>query len=146
MPFNSNAGHEFSEVGIEVYARVATGVYGIYSGKQWIYIDDALDIEACLLGYFRGESDQSARVMRERPAYFIFEKCDVRALPERKYELIREYRPILQSALLIPSDPPSWPATVGSRALESNHNVGVQKPDSAVAPSGPLVVRSSCAT
>jgi excinuclease UvrABC nuclease subunit len=93
MPFNSNSGYEFSESGIAAYAPASSGVYGIYNGKQWIYIDEAQEIEMRLYAHFRGESDQSARIMPQQPAYFIFERCDSRSGPVRKAELIREHRP-----------------------------------------------------
>jgi hypothetical protein len=93
MPFHSYSGYEFSDTAIETYAPVATGVYGIYNGNLWIYIDEAQDIRARLYDHFCGKSDHSVRIMRKRPAYFIFERCDARSLPTRKAELIREYCP-----------------------------------------------------
>jgi hypothetical protein len=96
MPFRSYESYEFSESGIATYAPVAPGIYGIHSGRRlWIYIDEAQNIEMQLSAHLRGESLCSARIMENRPTYFIFEKSiDLRGLPARKEELIREYRPI----------------------------------------------------
>lgn len=93
MPFNSSEGYEFSEAGITAYAPAVSGVYGIYNGKKWIYIDEAQDIKTRLYDHFRGVSDQAVRIMANCPAYFIFEKCDPRSGPKRKTELIGEHRP-----------------------------------------------------
>jgi hypothetical protein len=93
MPFKSDAGHEFSETGIAGYAPAASGVYGIYNGTQRIYIDEAQDIKAYLYANLRGESNQSAHIMPQRPAYFILEKCDPQSRLARKLELIKEHRP-----------------------------------------------------
>lgn len=93
MPFNSNSGYEFCEAGIARYAPVASGVYGIYNGTRWIYIDEAQDIAARLHAIVCGESDQSASIMPRRPAYFIWEKCDLGLRTARKTELIMEHHP-----------------------------------------------------
>jgi excinuclease UvrABC nuclease subunit len=93
MPFNSNSGYEFCEAGIARYAPIASGVYGIYNGRRWIYIGEAQDIAAHLRAIVRGESDESAGIMPECPAYFIWEKCDSRLGAARKAELVREHRP-----------------------------------------------------
>lgn len=109
MPFHSNAGYEFSETGISVYAPLVPGVYGIYNGTEWIYVDETQDIKTRLYAHFHGKSDQSARIMAQWPAYFIFEKCDSRSEPARKTELIQEHHPCCNRALvqcrLLPPEP-----------------------------------------
>src|ERR1035437_844667 len=96
MPFRSYESYEFSESGIAMYAPGAPGIYGIHNGRRlWIYINEAQNIEAQLFAHLRGESVCSSCIMQNRPAYFTFVKgIHHRALPTRKEELIREYRPL----------------------------------------------------
>jgi hypothetical protein len=98
MPFNSSSGFEFSATGIAGYAPIVSGVYGIYNGSQWIYIDEARDIRLHLCSHFCGKSDQGSRIMACQPTYFIFEKCDPQSGATRKEELIREHRPLCNLA------------------------------------------------
>jgi hypothetical protein len=96
MPFRWYESYEFSEAGIATYAPGAPGIYGILNHQRlWICIDEAQNIETQLLAHLRGESVCSARIMQRQPAYFTFEKGVHRlALPTRRDELIREYRPL----------------------------------------------------
>jgi hypothetical protein len=93
MPFNSTAGYEFSESGIAVYAREISGVYGIYSGRRWIYIDETHDIRMCLYDHLHGVSQKSAQIIVYKPAYFVFERADQARRSVRRKELVSEYRP-----------------------------------------------------
>jgi hypothetical protein len=99
MPFRSYQSYEFSESGIATYAPFAPGIYGIHNGRRlWIYIEQAENIRIELSAHLRDESVCRARILQNRPAYFTFEKNLNRlVLPIRKEELIREYRPCLQS-------------------------------------------------
>jgi excinuclease UvrABC nuclease subunit len=94
MGFNKSSGYVFSEAGIAAYAPRESGVYGIYKEGTWIYIGEARDIEARLYEHLRGESDQSARILRQRPTGFIFERCDARTRTTREAQLIAELTPI----------------------------------------------------
>ncbi|MGO9840462.1 MAG: GIY-YIG nuclease family protein [Candidatus Acidiferrales bacterium] len=94
MPFSSNTGFSFSERGIATYAPRESGVYGIYDSSEWIYIGEARDIEARLYEHLRGQSDQSARILRRRPTHFIFERCDYLTRITREAALIRELDPV----------------------------------------------------
>ncbi len=94
MPFNSNHGYRFTEAGIAAYAPRESGVYGIYNNNSWIYIGEAGDMEARLYAHLRGESDQSARIQRQNPTLYVFERCDARNRLAREQTLIRELNPI----------------------------------------------------
>src|SRR6266566_685949 len=94
MPFSSATGFSFSESGIATYAPRESGVYGIFNGTEWVYIGEARDMEARLYEHLRGQSDQSARILRRNPTHFIFEKCDAATRVTREAALIRELNPV----------------------------------------------------
>ncbi len=75
------------------YAPRESGVYGIYDNSEWIYIGEAKDMEARLYEHLRGQSDQSARILRRKPTHFIFERCDAATRVSREAQLIRELDP-----------------------------------------------------
>jgi excinuclease UvrABC nuclease subunit len=94
MPFSSSTGYSFTERGIASYAPRESGVYGIYNNSEWIYIGEAKDIEARLYEHIRGQSDQSARILRRNPTGYLFERCDALTRTSREAQLIRELDPV----------------------------------------------------
>jgi hypothetical protein len=93
MPFHTIAAYQFTQSGIGTYASSGSGVYGIYNGRCWIYVNEALDIKSCLLAQLSGSSEQSASLLARKPAYFIFERCHLHTSGLRKAQLILEYTP-----------------------------------------------------
>jgi excinuclease UvrABC nuclease subunit len=93
MPFASSTGYEFTEKGIAGYAPRESGVYGICTENKWIYIGEGKDMEARLYAHLRGESDESARILRHSPTMFVFERCDAATRKVREATLIRELQP-----------------------------------------------------
>ena len=89
----ANTGYGFSEQGIANAAPRQSGVYVIYNKTEWIYIGESQDIEARLYEHLRGESDQSARILRRNPTGFGYELCDARTRVARETALIRELGP-----------------------------------------------------
>ena len=95
MPFEkNNSAFTFDEKGIATYAPRQSGVYGIYNSSKWIYIGESKDIEGRLYEHLRGESEQSARILRHNPTGYSFESCDARTRMTRETELIAELRPV----------------------------------------------------
>ncbi len=92
IPFNSLCGYPLDEGTIASYAPVASGVYGLYKSRGWIYIDDADEIRHYLFAHVRGAFDLSPGLSLSA-WIFIFAKCDKSSSGERKEALIREYRP-----------------------------------------------------
>ena len=92
MPI-ANTGYSFSENGIANSAPRKSGVYVIYNRNEWIYIGESKDIEARLYEHLRGESDQSARILRRNPTGFGYELCDAQSRTDRETELIAELGP-----------------------------------------------------
>jgi hypothetical protein len=60
MPFHSSGGYEFSEAVNHGVAPFASGVCALYSGKEWMYIDEAEDIKMSLLAHLRGNLDRTS--------------------------------------------------------------------------------------
>ena len=55
MPWNSRADYAFTVESIRANAPARSGVYGLYSPSQWIFIGEAQDIQARLLAHYRGD-------------------------------------------------------------------------------------------
>ncbi|MGA3315900.1 MAG: GIY-YIG nuclease family protein [Candidatus Korobacteraceae bacterium] len=97
MPFDKTGSYlTFDETGIAKYAPRSAGVYGIYKGNAWAYIGETNDIEARLYAHLRGESDQSACILRQKPTHYAYETCDNRLA--REQALIRELDPACNKA------------------------------------------------
>lgn len=93
MSFASSNSFPFTESGIATYAPRGSGVYGIFNSKEWIYVGESKDMEARLFAHLRGESDQSACILRREPTSFIFETCDSTKRIARESALILELNP-----------------------------------------------------
>jgi len=93
MPFDSTD-FPFAEKGIADYATTGSGVYGICNATDWTYIGEAKDVEAGLYAHLRGESDQSACILRQKPTTYAFERCDAITRMTREKALLRELDPI----------------------------------------------------
>jgi predicted GIY-YIG superfamily endonuclease len=95
MPFEkNNSAFTFTEQGIAKYAPRNSGVYGIRNAYQWIYIGESKDMEGRLYEHLRGESDQSARILKHNPTLYSFEECDAKTRTARETELIAELNPL----------------------------------------------------
>jgi excinuclease UvrABC nuclease subunit len=94
MPFGNAGTYPFSETGIATYAPRGSGVYGIYNSQKWIYVGEAKDMEARLYAHLRGESDQSACILKNSPTLYQFESCDATTRMKRETALIQEFDPV----------------------------------------------------
>ena len=94
MPFTQKTGFNFSESGIAAYAPKSSGVYGIFNGTTWIYVGETKDMETRLYAHLRGESDQSPRILRQKPTHFVFENCDEAKRKTLETALIAELDPV----------------------------------------------------
>jgi excinuclease UvrABC nuclease subunit len=95
MPFQSNGEFAFTEAMILRVAPTGSGVYGIHDGKRWLYVGEAQNIEQRLLSHQRGESDQSACILRNNPTHFVWEMVTggVLSRQARERQLIAELSP-----------------------------------------------------
>lgn len=91
MPWNSPNSYRFAADAITTHAPAGSGVYGLYSAQQWIYIGESHDIRSRLLQHLRGDNECITRL---NPASFVFELAPVHQLVARQIALIREFRPV----------------------------------------------------
>lgn len=95
MPFeHTSSAFTFTEDGIRKYAPRKSGVYGIYNSKNWVYVGESKDMEGRLYEHLRGESDQSARILKHTPTHYAFEACDADTRTDREADLIAELDPL----------------------------------------------------
>jgi hypothetical protein len=90
MPFNQIIPRPFKSGSVQMYAPVASGVYGISNAREWIFIGEAEDIQGALLAHLQ---DASTSVMKRDPTGFVFEVCDHARRPARQDRLVFEYEP-----------------------------------------------------
>ena len=70
MPFNQIIPRPFTSDGVQMYAPVASGVYGISNAREWIFIGETADIQGALLAHVQ----ESHTLMTQRkPTGFVFE-------------------------------------------------------------------------
>ena len=73
-----------------MHAPALSGVYGISSALEWIFIGETDNIQETLLGHLRA-SDTS--LLERHPTGFVFEVCDRATRPARQGRLVLEYMP-----------------------------------------------------
>ena len=90
MPFEQFIPRPFTSGAIQIYAPMASGVYGISNALEWIYIGETDDIQDALLTHLR---EGNTALMRRQPTGFVFEVCDRAKRPARQDRLVLEYEP-----------------------------------------------------
>ena len=96
MAWQANgAYYSFSEDMIRLHAPAVSGVYGLYNLRHQILIGASEDIRNALL---RHSQKTNFRFRRFAPTGFVFELCPPEGRASRAEELIREYKPILQTS------------------------------------------------
>ena len=90
MPFSQHIPKPFRQNDVRAFAPVTSGVYGISSSREWIYIGEAADIQGALLSHFE---DGRNSLMQHAPSGFVFEVCDGGTRQGRQDRLVSEYNP-----------------------------------------------------
>ena len=90
VPFEQHIPRSLSASNIQTYAPMASGVYGISNGREWIYIGVTDDIRGSLIHHLR---DGHTPLMQRRPTGFVYETCDAAHRTIRQDRLIQEYEP-----------------------------------------------------
>jgi len=93
MPFDATTGHSFSEAGIATYAPRESGVYGIYSNQQWIYVGCSENIEKSLYAHLHRQSEESYCILSRSPTDFVFDLGSEMWPKIRAEGLIQELKP-----------------------------------------------------
>ncbi|HWO43370.1 MAG TPA: hypothetical protein VNO43_16375, partial [Candidatus Eisenbacteria bacterium] len=95
MPWPQNGDYYvFKEESIKAKAPPVSGIYGLYSIKHYVLIEESEDIREALL---RREKEKGFRLSLYRPIGFTFEVCPPERRRERAQQLVAEYRPVLQT-------------------------------------------------
>ena len=90
MPFNQFTPRNFTNVAIQMYAPVTSGVYGISNAREWIYIGETDNIQSALMTHLQG---LKTGLMKRGPTGFVFEVCDPGQRSSRQHRLVFEYEP-----------------------------------------------------
>jgi len=90
MPFEQLIPRQFTSGGVQAYAPVASGVYGISNAQEWIYIGETDNIQGALLAHLQ---DVRASLMQRQPTGFVYEVCELARRPGRQDRLVIEYNP-----------------------------------------------------
>jgi hypothetical protein len=90
MPFEQLIPRPFTIGGVQTYAPMMSGVYGVSNAREWIYIGESDNIQAALLNHLR---DLDTKLMKRQPTGFVFEVCEGTRRPARQDRLVLEYEP-----------------------------------------------------
>jgi cell division protein FtsN len=122
MPWQLN-GHyySFTEASIRANVPPVSGVYGLYNIRYQIWIGESANIRAELL---RHQKEPRFGFAPYRPTGFTFELQPPESRPQRAQELIREYRPVRQSAFTFarPWKPARDPAMNALKSAATREN------------------------
>src|SRR6266849_619801 len=91
MPFDQFIPMPFTPRAVETHAPTASGVYGISSAREWIYIGQTDDIQGALVHHLQ---DLHTSLMKRQPTGFVFETCDGARRSARQDRLVHEYEPV----------------------------------------------------
>lgn len=93
MPFDRPIPHPLNTRCVSLFAPSQSGLYGISSQDEWVYIGEADDIRNALLQFLEGnDSREKAKADMTRLG-FVFELCSRGLRPGRQDQLVREYEP-----------------------------------------------------
>jgi hypothetical protein len=79
-----------------MYAPVTSGVYGISTAREWIYIGETDNIQYSLITHLQ---DLQASIGKREPTGFVFEVCDEAQRSARHGRLVLEYEPTCNRTL-----------------------------------------------
>jgi hypothetical protein len=91
MPFDQFVPRSFSPGDVQAYAPKTSGVYGISSAREWIFIGVTENIKDSLMGHLQ---ELGTPLMNHKPTGFVFEICDGARRLSRQDRLVSEYEPI----------------------------------------------------
>lgn len=90
MPFAAILPRPYSVRSIREFAPPLSGVYGLSSGQEWVYIGESDNIQEALLLHLQAMEP----MIRERgPTGFVYEVCDRSSRARRLDRLVFEYEP-----------------------------------------------------
>lgn len=90
MPFVQLIPRPLTSEGVQMYAPIAAGVYGVSNAHEWIYIGEADNIQGALLEHLQ---HLRTALMKRLPTGFVFEICNGTRRSDRQDRLVQEYAP-----------------------------------------------------
>jgi hypothetical protein len=97
MPFEQFTPRSFTSVSVRANAPTASGIYGISTAREWIFIGESDNIQASLL---RDLQKGDSALLKRFPTGFVFEVCSAADRRARQDRLILEYEPVCNRRLL----------------------------------------------
>jgi hypothetical protein len=91
MSFEQRIPHPLTANGVQRYAPIVPGIYGMSNARQWVYIGQTENIQGALLQHLR---DLDTTVLKWEPTGFVFEACTGEQRQTRQDSLVLEYAPI----------------------------------------------------
>lgn len=90
--------HPFEGAVVERIVPADSGVFGLHTRRQQLFIGEAADLHEALLLHRK----EAAKLFRGRqPSYFSFELCETTLRASRAQALIAEYHPSIQALQLL---------------------------------------------
>jgi len=93
MPFNRPIPQPLRSRTIAMTAPAASGLFGISSRREWLYIGETDDIRGALLAYLDAPATRESALDDTQALGFVFELCARAERLGRQDRLVREYRP-----------------------------------------------------
>ena len=90
MEWSSSQRFTLNRTSVLRHAPEQSGVYGLCSSDQWIYIGHSSNVRKALLEYLRG---QMPYVLQWQPKHFMFEVLPYKQRISRQRELVAHYHP-----------------------------------------------------
>ncbi len=111
--------HPFEGVIIETSAPAISGVYGLHTERQQLFVGESADLRATLLLHW---NELGNLFLGRQPTHFSFEVCDADTRAQRVQQLIAKHRPTIQALQLLahaalPGAIPTRPAALQGQAV-----------------------------
>jgi hypothetical protein len=96
MPFENQPARSFTAASIQKGAPAASGVYGISSAREWIFVGETDNILASLLDHLQ---ESGTMLHGRRPTGFTYELCPYHSRLARQDRLVVELEPVCNRRL-----------------------------------------------
>jgi hypothetical protein len=91
MPFENQITLAFSFASVRKNAPALSGVYGLASAQEWIFVGESDDIQSQLLQHLQ---ESGTFLKGRKPTGFTFELCAPAGRMARQGRLVRELEPV----------------------------------------------------
>lgn len=127
--------HPFEGATVESIVPAVSGVFGLHTQRQQLFVGEAADLRAALLLHWHEVGNM---FLGRQPSHFSFEVCDAGTRAQRAQKLIAKHRPTIQALQLLSQA--ALPSDIAKRQSVRHDSVGET---TAAAPQWPQAVRTS---